>query len=180
MISLSQISLSGFFRIRPKILVLFALLATACTLPSSATSSNQEEPSVITTVEPIQPKSDIVDSPQNVDTEISIENTPVPTIDTNNSNEPVTIVGSAEITFPLFENYLVEPYVMLEDEAGFVKRDFDFVIPPQDQVLGPLTPRGDNTWDYVLHLPALPPGVLVDVDNNSLYLLAITERRTNS
>ena len=167
MISLSQISLSGFFRIRPKILVLFALLATACTLPSSATSSNQEEPSVITTVEPIQPKSDIVDIPQNVDTEISIENTPVPTIDTNNSNEPVTIVGTAEITFPLFENYLVEPYVMLEDEAGFVKRDFDFVIPPQDQVLGPLTPRGDNTWDYVLHLPALPPGVLVDVDNNS-------------
>ena len=54
---------------------------------------------------------------------------------------------------------------MLEDETGFVKRDFDFIIPPQDQVLGPLTPSGENTWDYVLHLPSLPPGVLVDVAN---------------
>ena len=167
MTSLSQIPLSKFFIIRLYVLVVFALLTTACTLPSSTISSNQEGRGVTTTVEPIRPKSNVVDIKQNVDTEISIEKKSVSTIHTNNSNEPVTIVGSAEITFPLFENYVVEPYVMLEDEAGFVKRDFDFIIPPQDQVLGPLTPRGDNTWDYVLHLPSLPPGVLVDVDNNS-------------
>ncbi|MDA1217397.1 MAG: hypothetical protein O3B38_04325, partial [Chloroflexi bacterium] len=47
-----------------------------------------------------------------------------------NSNEPVKITGTAEITFPLFERYLVEPYVLLEDAAGFVNRDFEFELAP--------------------------------------------------
>ena len=92
MTSLSQIPLSKFFTIRLYVLVMFALLTTACTLPSSTISSNQEGRDVATTVEPIRPKSDVVDIQQNVDTEISNEKIPVPTIDTNNSNEPVTIV----------------------------------------------------------------------------------------
>ena len=36
----------------------------------------------------------------------------------SDTSEPVQIVGSAEITFFLFEDYLVEPFVMLEDQAG--------------------------------------------------------------
>ena len=80
--------------------------------------------------------------------------------------EPVKVTGSVEITFPLFDNYLVEPYVMLEDESGFVERDFDFTMPRENQVIGPLTRSDENTWKYVLHLPVIPPGRLVDVDNN--------------
>jgi len=167
MISFSQISLSGIFTIRLSTLALFVLTTAACELRSSSTLLNQELPNVTTATEPIKPKSNVVDDPPIIDREVASKITSIPTTYTQDSNEPATIVGSAEITFPLFENYLVEPYVMLEDEAGFVKRDFDFIIPPQNQVLGPLTPRGDNTWDYVLHLPVLPPGVLVDVDNNS-------------
>ena len=55
---------------------------------------------------------------------------------------------------------------MLEDESGFVARNFEFVIPPENQVIGPLSRTGVHNWEYVLHLPAVPPGVLVDVDNN--------------
>ena len=52
------------------------------------------------------------------------------------ADEPVQIVGTAEITFILFEAYLTEPFVMLEDEAGFVHRDFEFVAALASQVLG--------------------------------------------
>ncbi len=167
MINLTQIALSKLFTIRLFALILFSSIASGCILPASSTSSNQANPDVTTDSE-LTERNIVTTSPTPpIDQAIVIESTATPTITTKNSNEPVTIVGNAKITFPLFENYLVEPYVMLEDEAGFVNRDFDFIIPPQDQVLGPLTPRGENTWDYVLHLPSLPPGILVDVDNNS-------------
>ena len=94
--------------------------------------------------------------------------TAVPTLKSTTplANEPVKVTGSVKITFPLFDNYLVEPYVMLEDESGFVARDFEFIIPPENQVIGPLTRSGEHNWEYVLHLPTVPPGMMVDVDNN--------------
>ena len=167
MINLSQVTLSRIVSIRLFGLVIFLSITAGCTLPVSTTASNQETPDM--TSDAKWTESNIVNISPTPNTEkiVAIGTTPIPTINPKNSIEPVTIVGSAKITFPLFENYLVEPYVMLEDEAGFVNRDFNFIIPPQDQVLGPLTPRGEKTWDYVLHLPSLPPGVLVDVDNNS-------------
>ncbi len=167
MTSLTHVTLSKIYTVRLIALVTFVSITAGCILPISSTSPNQKLPDETTDTEIAKPIIVSVSPTPNIDKVVAIENTPIPTIDTKNPNEPVTIVGSAKITFPLFENYLVEPYVMLEDETGFVKRDFDFIIPPQDQVLGPLTPSGENTWDYVLHLPSLPPGVLVDVDNNS-------------
>lgn len=86
--------------------------------------------------------------------------------DDSDSVEPVQIVGTAEITFFLFEDYLVEPFVMLEDQTGLVRRDFEFIIPPANQIVGPLTHTTEHTWEYVIHLPALPPGNLMDIDNN--------------
>ena len=167
MTSLSHVRLSKIYTVRLIALVTFVSLTAGCMLPISSTSPNQKVPDVTTDTEIAEPNIVSISPTPNIDTVVAIENTPIPIIDTKNPNEPATIVGSAKITFPLFENYLVEPYVMLEDETGFVRRDFDFIIPPQDQIIGPLTPSGENTWDYVLHLPSLPPGVLVDVDNNS-------------
>ena len=167
MTSLTHVRLSKIYTVRLIALVTFVSLTTGCMLPISSTSPNQKVPDVTTDTEIAEPNIVSISPTPNIDTVVAIENTPIPIIDTKNPNEPATIVGSAKITFPLFENYLVEPYVMLEDETGFVRRDFDFIIPPQDQIIGPLTPSGENTWDYVLHLPSLPPGVLVDVDNNS-------------
>ncbi len=83
-----------------------------------------------------------------------------------NRNEPVKITGIAEITFPLFESYIVEPYVLLEDEAGFVNRDYGFELAPENQVMGPLRKDSDGQYQYTLHLPAQPVGTLVDVSRS--------------
>lgn len=81
-------------------------------------------------------------------------------------NEPVKITGIAEITFPLFESYIVEPYVLLEDEAGFVNRDYGFELAPEKQVVGPLRKDSDGQYQYTLHLPAQPVGTLVDASRS--------------
>ena len=91
----------------------------------------------------------------------TVKPTTVPAVD-----EPVQISGTAEITFFLFEDYVREPLVLLEDMAGFVARDFEFEIAPTDQIVGPLIKTGDDTWEYRLNLPVLPPGTSVDVDND--------------
>ena len=83
-----------------------------------------------------------------------------------NRNEPVKITGIAEITFPLFESYLVEPYVLLEDAAGFVNRDFEFELAPENQVMGPLRKDRLGQYQYTLHLPAQPVGTLLDVSRS--------------
>lgn len=85
---------------------------------------------------------------------------------TPNRNEPVKITGIAEITFPLFESYIVEPFVLLEDEAGFVSRNYEFELAPEKQVVGPLRKDSDGQYQYTLHLPAQPVGTLVDVSRS--------------
>ncbi len=82
-------------------------------------------------------------------------------------NQPVRIVGTAEITFPVFESYLTETYVMLEDLAGFVARDFEYVQSEESQALGPFFSTDEpEQYTYALNLPAEPTAKLVDVDNN--------------
>ena len=83
-----------------------------------------------------------------------------------NPDEPVYITGSIPYTFPFFLDTISEPFVMLEDEAGFVKRNLDFQFPLQEQVIGPVTVHPDNTLTYSLSLPAIPQATMVDVDNN--------------
>ena len=83
-----------------------------------------------------------------------------------NRNEPVKITGIAESTFPLVESYSVEPYVLLEDEAGFVNRDYGFELAPENQVMGPRRKDSDGQYQYTLHLPAQPVGTLVDVSRS--------------
>ena len=144
-------------------LIALALTMAACA-PATSAPAGALPPTA--TAERKQPAGTKVESEQPAATEAAAPALPTLHPTAALINEPVKVTGSAEITFPLFENYLVEPYVMLEDEAGFVARDFEFVIPPENQVLGPLTHSGEHSWVYVLHLPAVPPGVLVDVDNN--------------
>jgi C-terminal processing protease CtpA/Prc len=83
-----------------------------------------------------------------------------------NPDEPVYITGSIPYTFPFFLDTISEPFVMLEDEAGFVKRNLDFQFPLQEQVIGPVTVHPDNTLTFSLSLPAIPQATMVDVDNN--------------
>ncbi len=83
-----------------------------------------------------------------------------------NPDEPVFVQGNIKYTSPFFVNSLTEPFVMLEDEAGFVRRDRDFTFPLQGQVIGPVQRSSEDELTYMLNLPAVPQGTLVDVDND--------------
>lgn len=85
-----------------------------------------------------------------------------------NADEPTLIIGKIPYTSPFFLNSTSEPFVLLEDEAGFVDRNRDFVFPLGGQVIGPVTIHEDQTLTYELSLPAVPQGTFVDVDNDSV------------
>lgn len=81
-------------------------------------------------------------------------------------NEPVIITGEIPYTSPFFLNSISQPFVMLEDEAGFVRRDKQFHFSLPSQVLGPVEISGNKKLSYSLVLPAVPQATLVDVDQN--------------
>jgi C-terminal processing protease CtpA/Prc len=81
-------------------------------------------------------------------------------------DEPVFISGDIPYTFPLFKNSIAQPFVMLEDEAGFVRRDREFQFNLAGQAIGPVVVHEDETLTYMLSLPSVPQGTFVDVDND--------------
>jgi C-terminal processing protease CtpA/Prc len=83
-----------------------------------------------------------------------------------NPDEPVQIIGTIPFTSPFFINSIAEPFVMLEDEAGFIMRDREFEFPLASQTLGPVELVNDTTLSYTLPLPAVPAATSMDVDNN--------------
>jgi C-terminal processing protease CtpA/Prc len=83
-----------------------------------------------------------------------------------NPDEPVFITGDIPYTSPFFANTLNDPLVLLEDQAGFVARNFEFTFKLEGQVIGPVEVLDDDTVIYSLALPAVPQGTFVDVDNN--------------
>ena len=83
-----------------------------------------------------------------------------------NPDEPVLITGLIPFTSPFFINSIAEPFVLLEDEAGFVARDREFEFPLSSQVIGPVDLVDDSTLSYTLPLPSVPTGTFVDVDQN--------------
>ena len=84
----------------------------------------------------------------------------------DNPDEPVFITGDIPYTSPFFINTLSQPFVLLEDQAGFVRRDRDFPFQLSGQVLGPVELQEDDSLSYSLSLPAIPQGTLVDVNND--------------
>jgi hypothetical protein len=55
----------------------------------------------------------------------------------------------------------------LEDQAGFIDRDRNFIFPVESQVLGHITSDFyASPFEYSLVLPSLPRGTLRDVDND--------------
>jgi C-terminal processing protease CtpA/Prc len=83
-----------------------------------------------------------------------------------NPNEPVFISGDIPYTSPFFLNTIYQPFVLLEDQAGFVNRDREYHFPINAQVIGPVLIHEDDSLTYSLQLPMVPQGQLVDVDNN--------------
>jgi C-terminal processing protease CtpA/Prc len=84
-----------------------------------------------------------------------------------NPDEPVLISGTIPFTSRFFINSIAEPFVLLEDEAGFVARDREFEFPLSGQIIGPVDLVDDSTLSYTLPLPSIPTGTMLDVDNDN-------------
>jgi C-terminal processing protease CtpA/Prc len=82
------------------------------------------------------------------------------------SDEPYVIRGSIPYTSPFFLDGIAEPYVLLEDESGFVNRNKEFVFPLESQAIGPVEIVEEGRLRYTLPLPARPLGTMVDVDQD--------------
>lgn len=81
-------------------------------------------------------------------------------------NEPVVITGTIPFTSPFFINLTAEPFVLLEDQAGFYARDEDFEFPLSGQLIGPVWEVDEQTYGFSLTLPSVPQATLLDVDND--------------
>ncbi|MGD2163055.1 MAG: S41 family peptidase [Anaerolineales bacterium] len=87
----------------------------------------------------------------------------------NDEGGPVTISGSVTYTNPFFTKGVAQPLVILEDQAGFVDRDRNFIFPTASQVLGQITTDFyTSPFEYSLTLPEVPRGTLRDVDQDNL------------
>ena len=102
--------------------------------------------------------------------EPTLSPTPLPPIPVEpgkgNPNEPVFITGNIPYTSPFFTETLTEPFVLLEDEAGAIRRDKGFTFNLEGEDIGPVEVNKDNSVTYSLALPSIPQGTQVDVDNN--------------
>ncbi len=143
-------------------LSLATLILTAATLACSL--FNRPSPTPLPTVDQV---------PKLSPTHTPLPPTATPQVETLPSfepvyEEPVKITGSIEVSNQqILEVYFYERFVMLEDLAGFVLRDYEYVQPLNAQILGPITINEDDTLTYTLNLPAQPVSPAIDVDNDS-------------
>lgn len=86
---------------------------------------------------------------------------------TNDEGGAVAITGEVNYTNLFFTAGVAEPIIILEDQAGFVDRDRNFIFPPDSQVLGQITSDFyTSPFTYSLALPMVPKGSLRDVDQD--------------
>ncbi len=82
---------------------------------------------------------------------------------------PVTVTGKVAYTNPFFTKGVAQPIVILEDQAGFIDRDRNFIFPIESQVLGQITTDFyTSPFDYSLTMPEVPRGTLRDVDQDGI------------
>lgn len=81
-------------------------------------------------------------------------------------NEPVVITGTIPFTSPFFLDGNAEPFVLLEDQTGFITRDLHFEFPKNGQTIGAVELVSSNMLSFTLPLPSVPQAILNDVDQN--------------
>lgn len=85
----------------------------------------------------------------------------------NDEGGPVNITGVVTYTSPFFTLGVTAPVVILEDQAGFVDRDENYIFPVESQALGQITSDFfTSPFSYSLALPIQPQGGFRDVDND--------------
>lgn len=97
----------------------------------------------------------------------TVEICPAPGVPVYSTSEPqpVAITGSFDYSNDIIVTYYVEQAVALTDMYGFVTRDREWEIPVDSQALGFLDiDKEARRGTYILHLPARPAGIQVDVN----------------
>jgi C-terminal processing protease CtpA/Prc len=85
----------------------------------------------------------------------------------NDEGGPVAIRGEVTYTNPFFTVGVAAPMVILEDQAGFVDRNENFILPLESQTLGQITTDFyTSPFSYTVALPIEPQASLRDVDND--------------
>jgi C-terminal processing protease CtpA/Prc len=85
----------------------------------------------------------------------------------NDEGGPVAVNGAVNYTNAYFTLGVAAPMVILEDQAGFVDRNENFILPPESQTLGQITSDFyTSPFSYTVALPAVPQATLRDVDND--------------
>lgn len=131
--------------LNPWIILISFLISSCGTIPSDPTPSPTEEST------PIPPTKTVV---------FETEKSP------DQENEPIKISGTIPFTSPFFMNTFSEPFVLLEDQAGFVNRNREFEFALEGQIIGPVEQIDEQTLRYQLILPEAPQATLLDVDND--------------
>jgi C-terminal processing protease CtpA/Prc len=85
----------------------------------------------------------------------------------NDEGGAVSITGNVEYTNTFFTMGVAEPVIILEDQAGFVDRNENFLMPVESQTLGQITSDFfTSPFSYSIALPLEPKGTERDVDND--------------
>ncbi len=85
----------------------------------------------------------------------------------NDEGGPVRLSGEVDYTNPYFTIGVAQPLILLEDQAGFIDRDPNFILPLASQTVGQITSDfRTSPFGYTLALPAEPLGSLRDVDQD--------------
>jgi C-terminal processing protease CtpA/Prc len=86
----------------------------------------------------------------------------------NDQGGPVFVTGEVVYTNGFFTAGVSEPVIILEDQAGFVDRDFNYIMPEESQTLAEITSDFfTSPFSYELTLPETPRAGLRDVDNDA-------------
>lgn len=167
------------------LLISLALLASACReadpTPTPGSSRDEDEAPTAEVVE-VEVTVVVTATPS---AELPPEMTPTPTpasaepttnepdlpgplaVITNDEGGPVGITGEVPYTNPFFNQGVAAPVVILEDQAGFVDRDEDYLFPVESQTLGQITSDFyTSPFSYSIALPIEPKGAFRDVDND--------------
>lgn len=87
----------------------------------------------------------------------------------NDEGGPVVITGELHYTNAFFTSGVDDPLIILEDQAGFIDRNKNFILPLESQVPGQITSDFfTSPFSYSLSLPLEPKGSLRDVDNDGV------------
>jgi C-terminal processing protease CtpA/Prc len=90
-----------------------------------------------------------------------------PAVIQNDEGGAVVVRGEMNYTNPEFTMGVSQPVIILEDQAGFVDRNYGYLMPRESQVLGAIT--GDffsPPFTWTVSLPIEPQAGLRDVDND--------------